>query len=442
MIGMKTTIEHIVPDTDGRLIAVSDIHGCVRYLEGLLKKLSFTRRDTLVIVGDSIEKGPESLETVRFILSLKADGYQVHPVMGNVDRSRIEPLMEDGPEAGAHLLGALRWTKRVWEKGLLLDMLAELGIALDEVKEENIGTVRERFLHHFKKEITFLWNQPAILTAGNFIFVHGGIPTDDLDLLRGTDAGEYLKTDAFLRQEHCFEKYVVVGHWPVCLYRADEVNLNPVYDEKKHVIAIDGGCGLKTGAQLNALVLPGGALSMEGAEFETFDDYPVIVARGPQKPREHTIRIQFTDMRVEELGFVQEDGVGRDFAGALGTGSEQEDGVGRDLAGALGTGSGQEDGASQDFADGYGKEAAQVNGIPQERLVRLRHVSSGKMFLAPESYVYHRNGKTYCDDYSDACLEISAGDRLSVINATSRGYVVKKKGVIGWYEKDHFYGAQ
>lgn len=115
---MKTRIEYIAPDPEGRLIAVSDIHGCVRYLEGLLKKLSFTRRDTLVIVGDSIEKGPKSLETVRFILKLMAGGYQVHTVMGNVDYGRTRRLMEDGPEAGIHLLDLLRWTKREWKRGL------------------------------------------------------------------------------------------------------------------------------------------------------------------------------------------------------------------------------------------------------------------------------------------------------------------------------------
>ncbi len=60
-------------------------------------------------------------------------------------------------------------------------------------------------------------------------------------------------------------------------------------------------------------------------------------------------------------------------------------------------------------------------------------MSSGREFLAPESYVYHRNGKVYCKDYSDACLEIAEGDRLSVINATPMGYLVKKNGVIGWY---------
>ena len=93
----------------------------------------------------------------------------------------------------------------------------------------------------------------------------------------------------------------------------------------------------------------------------------------------------------------------------------------------------QANGAPQENSVGLESLEPMDNGIPLENLVRLRHLSSGRVFLAPESYVYHRNGKVYCKDYSDACLEIAEGDRLSVINATPMGYLVKKNGVIGWY---------
>lgn len=44
------------------------------------------------------------------------------------------------------------------------------------------------------------------------------------------------------------------------------------------------------------------------------------------------------------------------------------------------------------------------------------------------------NGKMCCSDCSDAYLEINKGDKLSVIVETKLGYIVKKKGVIGWYQ--------
>ena len=50
----------------GRIIAVSDIHGHAHYLEGVLKKANYSVKDTLVVVGDLIDKGPYSLK--RFVM--------------------------------------------------------------------------------------------------------------------------------------------------------------------------------------------------------------------------------------------------------------------------------------------------------------------------------------------------------------------------------------
>ena len=50
----------------------------------------------LIILGDMIEKGPESLETIRYIMQL-CEKHTVYPMMGNVDLWRIEMLLaEDG----------------------------------------------------------------------------------------------------------------------------------------------------------------------------------------------------------------------------------------------------------------------------------------------------------------------------------------------------------
>ena len=85
---MKTIIREIPPTpAGGRLIAVSDIHGYVHYLQGLLDKLRFSGQDTLVIIGDLIEKGPESLAAVRFVLDLIAQGFRVSVSMVNVEMS-------------------------------------------------------------------------------------------------------------------------------------------------------------------------------------------------------------------------------------------------------------------------------------------------------------------------------------------------------------------
>ena len=47
-----------------RIIAVSDVHGNLPYLKGLLKKIRFDADDILIIDGDFLEKGPDSLGTL------------------------------------------------------------------------------------------------------------------------------------------------------------------------------------------------------------------------------------------------------------------------------------------------------------------------------------------------------------------------------------------
>jgi diadenosine tetraphosphatase ApaH/serine/threonine PP2A family protein phosphatase len=44
----------------GRVIAVGDIHGCAREFEALLEKLKLTRGDRLILLGDLVNRGPDS----------------------------------------------------------------------------------------------------------------------------------------------------------------------------------------------------------------------------------------------------------------------------------------------------------------------------------------------------------------------------------------------
>lgn len=367
---MKVRIERIEKACKGRIVAVSDVHGQVNYLAGLLKKIAFSRDDMLIIVGDLIEKGTESLKTVRFVLDLIEQDYCIHVTMGNVDGDRIGKLFRDGRDGEIDFLNGLRWTKNVWKRGIFLDMLDELSIKLEDVNEENISAIKALIMETYSKEISYLRGLPTILEIGDYIFVHAGIPTDSLEELEDTDGFDYLKRDAFLEEEVSFTKKVVVGHWPVCLYREDIDSMNPIFEMEKHIIAIDGGCALKIGAQLNALLIPHAYADMNEVRFEAFDDYPVMVAPKSQNAEEKTICIRYFDSKVEVL---------------------------------------------EEKAD----------------MARVRHLSSEKEFMVPISYLYKK--KTHCSDYTDAYLEVKEGDKLSVIEETSKGYIVKKNGVIGWY---------
>lgn len=73
----------------GRLLAVGDIHGCATALRLLLERLRLTSADTLVLVGDLVDKGEDSRSVIEQLLALHC---RLVVVMGNHDQALLEAL--------------------------------------------------------------------------------------------------------------------------------------------------------------------------------------------------------------------------------------------------------------------------------------------------------------------------------------------------------------
>lgn len=60
------------PASSPRLLAIGDIHGCRRQLQALLDQVEPTAADTLVFLGDYIDRGADSAGVVSDLLELRA----------------------------------------------------------------------------------------------------------------------------------------------------------------------------------------------------------------------------------------------------------------------------------------------------------------------------------------------------------------------------------
>ena len=353
-----------------RVLVTSDIHGHVEYLKNVLARANFSTDDVLIINGDLTEKGPASLECIRYVLELMRD-HTVYYLSGNVDFWRVNAIKTLSKDNADRFIASVL-NLRSWKGTSLFDEMArELNIPLNTA--EDALAAKDVLLSAFSEEIALLENAPTILSCGSYIFVHGGLRSSVLSENIGIDAWSLLKYDSFLTNAPAFDRYVVVGHWPVTIYNEKIANADPVVCEEKRIISIDGGCGLKTDGQLNLYVIPD--IYSDSAEYNynvRYDTFPKIRALDAQNPSEKSLNILWgdTDIILLEKG---------------------------------------------------------------EEFSLVEHASSGYRLRMYNEYIYGFEERTTCNDYTDAVLAVNSGDVLSLIHKTGRGCIVKNNGRTGWY---------
>ena len=170
------TVVHPALAPSRRILAVSDIHGNLPWFRALLDKAGYTGDDILVLVGDILEKGPDSLGLLRDILELSQD-HTILPVCGNCDGLVLRFFEDDLWDQGF-----FRVYLPAHPESILRQMAREAGFD----RWDDLPRLRECLRRTFPWVWDWLRSLPTILESEHLVFVHGGVPS--LDRMEELDA--------------------------------------------------------------------------------------------------------------------------------------------------------------------------------------------------------------------------------------------------------------
>ncbi|MGU8989570.1 metallophosphoesterase family protein (plasmid) [Clostridium perfringens] len=198
---------------------ISDLHGCFEKFSKMLSTINFTDRDTLYILGDIIDRGPDSLKIIDFIVCKK----NIVWIKGN-----HEELFEDYCETGDGSLWFYNGGKSTFEE------ISKRGLDFQNCLYEYIRKL------------------PLYKVVDKFILVHGGLylPKNYLSMhinyiLQEQDSSFVLWDRSGVHDERVLDNYTIIcGHTPVQTITNDYKN-PPAILHRNGRIFIDCGCCFK-----------------------------------------------------------------------------------------------------------------------------------------------------------------------------------------------------
>lgn len=358
------TVRHINKVVEGkyRCIVISDIHGHLDLLIQLLEKVNYSNDDYLIIVGDFVEKGNQTIETIEYLMKLQKQNDKVIILLGNCEYALEE--MISNPKLANQVINYL---KRIGKGGMIRQAIKKLSLDIKIDSPEIIQVKVKKFLQPY---LDYLATLPTILQFNDFIFVHAGI--EKRKDWWNSKLSSLIELQTFYRDGHCLNNYVIVGHLPTSNQYNNSINNNIIIDDNKKIISIDGGIGVKSISQLNALIIKSNGLdySFDKEYVQPLPLYEVLIdINGLFK---EPVKIAWPHFEVELLKD------GKNFS-------------------------------------------------------MCRQLDTNKILNIKNEFLYYRDNKLYClDDYVDCQMSLNKGDIVKVIGIYGIYAYVIKDNEVGW----------
>ena len=193
--------------------AISDIHGCLQTFKDLLKQLNYSKEDSLYLLGDYIDRGPDSKGVIDYIWELQRSGYEVYCLKGNHEQMMLESVYDMSMQTAWLRYGG-------WQT------IGSFGVSkMAKVPIQYLDWMRQ-LPHYFEVD--------------NYILVHAGLNfsegdpmEDEMGMLWARGWYKYIDNDWL------GERIVVHGHTPI---REDMVKIGLRGIHYIPAINIDNGC--------------------------------------------------------------------------------------------------------------------------------------------------------------------------------------------------------
>ncbi len=192
----------------GRTFVIGDVHGCSATLRNMVDEvLQVSLRDHIYLLGDLIDRGPNSKGVLDFIFELRRRGLSVNSVRGNHEEMFLN--------AGEHHKFLDMWTSN---GGLE---------TLESFQADGPGDIP----HEYRE---FLRSLPLYITLENFIIVHAGLNFEPLNPFDDTSAMLWTRSP-FVDPQRIRGRRLICGHTPV-----SRASLEASLGSSK--IMLDNGC--------------------------------------------------------------------------------------------------------------------------------------------------------------------------------------------------------
>jgi len=196
--------------------AISDIHGCAATFKALLEKINFSKGDELYLLGDYIDRGPDSKGVIDHIWLLQGEGYMVKCLRGNHEELMLGALHNTDVEAT--WLGNGGW--KTMESFGVLDA--------DKIPQQ---------YYHWIKDLDYYFE------VDDYILVHAGLNFQTEEPLKDFRNMLWIRNwTGDIDRKWLDGRVVVYGHTPT---HEKDIRHYAKHMDKTPAIVIDNGCVYK-----------------------------------------------------------------------------------------------------------------------------------------------------------------------------------------------------